>query len=256
MKRFLSLITLLGVLLSGCGKKEEAAPPVTETQKATAPTLSREASEGSRMRVYQEVLENFAYEHLFPDGSQVPVDSAFGSMEGNHFAVADVNGDGEEELLISFTAGPMAAMILYVCGYDGDTGSVTVELREFPAVTFYPGGAAAAEMSHNHGMAGDKMWPYTVHTYDPEKGTYLPGASVDGWDRTLGETDYNGEPFPEKVDGDKDGYVYLISRDGATRYLDGGDYEAWRETQGLAAEPLNVEYHAVTRDNIREAFSG
>lgn len=255
MKRFLSLITLLCVLLSGCGKKEETVPPVTETQKSSEPTLSREGLEGNRMRVYQEVLENFAYEHLFPDGRKANLDSAFGAMEGNSFALQDVDGDGTEELLLSFSTCPMAEMSLYVCGYDGETGTVTVKLLEFPAVTFYPVGVAAAELSHNHGMAGDAMWPYTVYTYDPEKGTYLPGASVDGWDRTLGETDYNGKPFPEKVDADKDGYVYLISRDGATRYLDGGDYEAWRETQGLAAEPLNITYYAVTRDNIRSVFS-
>lgn len=259
MKKYKMLFAAVcaAALLVGCGKRDAPAPstlPETARPSETvkAPLTVEELAE-KRRQVLRQTVEDFAYELELPGGRQARLDSAFGAMEGNHFAFLDVDGDGEEELVLSFSTCSMAEMTLYVCGYDGE--NVTQELVEFPAVTFYPGGIAAAEMSHNQGLAGDDMWPYHVYTYSKDTGTYLESVTVDGWDKGLAETNYNGELFPENVDLDGDGYVYLISRDGVTRYLDGPDYEAWRKDQGLAAEPLDVTYYSVSRDNIRAVFS-
>lgn len=255
--RLLFAAVCAAALLVGCGKKEmptvTASPETTQPSETTKPPLTAEELAEKRRRELRQTVEDFAYELMLPDGRQARLDSGFGAMEGNHFAYQDVDGDGEKELVLSFSTCSMAEMTLYVCGYDGE--SVTQELVEFPSVTFYPGGMAVAEMSHNQGLAGDDMWPYHVYTYDKETGTYSQSVTVDGWDRTLAETNYNGEPFPEHIDLDGDGYVYLVSRDGVTRCLDGPDYEAWRKNQGLAAEPLEVTYYSVSRDNIRAVFS-
>lgn len=260
MKMYKLLVAMVcaAVMLFGCGKKdyptETTLPETTLPLETAKPPLTAEELSEKRRRALCQTVEDFAYELVLPDGQQARIDSAFGAMAGNSFAFQDVDGDGEEELVLSFSTCSMAEMALYVCGFDGE--NITQELREFPAVTFYPGGVAVAELSHNQGLAGETMWPYSVYTYDRTTGTYSQSVTVDGWDRTLAETDYSGEPFPENVDLDGDGYVYLISRDGVTRYLDSVDYEAWRETQGLTAEPLNVAYFPVTRDNIRGVFSG
>jgi len=259
MKKYRVLFAAVWVatLLLGCGKKEAPTaatlPETTLPPETTQTPLTAEELAEKRRQVLRQTVEDFAYELELPDGGKARLDSGFGAMEGNHFAYQDVDGDGEEELVLSFSTCSMAEMTLYVCGYDGE--GVIQELVEFPAVTFYPGGMAVAEMSHNQGLAGDAMWPYHVYTYDRDTGAYRQSVTVDGWDKVLGETDYNGEPFPENVDLDGDGYVYLVSRDGVKRYLDGPDYEAWREAQGLTAEPLEVDYHPVTRDSIRAVFS-
>lgn len=260
MYRFWIAVMCFAAVLSGCGKKEVPAvttvPEATQPPAAAQPRLTEEELEKKRLRAYCQTVENFAYEQRLPDGRQAQLDSGFGAMEGNYFALYDVDGDGTEELVLSFSTCPAAEMALFVCGYDGLAGAVTQELTEFPAVTFYPGGVAVAEASHNQGMAGEGLWPYTVYTYDPEKGAYRLAAAVDGWDKSLGDTGFSGEPFPENVDLDKDGYVYCVSRDGVTRYLDGEDYESWRSSQGITGEPLPVEYLAVTRENIQAAFGG
>ena len=254
MKRMGIFLIAVCLVLSGCAKKvpEEAAVPVTA--QTAAATLSRETVRKNRMGAYREAVENFAYENRFPDGSTVPADSAFGSMEGNFFALEDVNGDGETELVISFTAGPMAAMTLYVCGFDEDTEKLTVALTEFPAVTFYPGGFAEAQLSHNHGLAGDALWPYTLYAWN--SGSYEPIAWVDAWDRAMAEADSAGKAFPADADADGDGVVYLVTQDGKTRTLDGPDYESWHSSLLGQDEPLPVTYYSVTRDNIRQAFNG
>lgn len=259
MKKYKMLFAALcaAALLFGCGKKDQM--PVTTLPEATLPPetakppLTAEELAEKRRRELRQTVEDFAYELELPDGRQARLDSGFGAMEGNRFAYQDVDGDGEAELVLSFSTCSIAEMTLYVCGFDGE--SVTQELTEFPAVTFYPGGVAVAELSHNQGLAGDDMWPYNVYTYDKDTGVYGQSVTVDGWDKALAETNYSGESFPEHIDLDGDGYVYLISRDGVTRYLDGPDYEAWRKDQGLAADPLEVTYYSVSRDNIRAAFS-
>ena len=253
MKQMGILLIAVCLLLSGCAKKpsEETTAPTTAPQTAP-PTLSREAAGKNRMGAYREAVENFAYEHVFPDGSAAPVDSAFGSMEGNFFAVDDVDGDGEKELLISFTAGPMASQVLYICGYDEVTGAVTVKLTEFPAVSFYPGGYLEAQLSHNHGPAGDAVWPYTLYQY--QNGSYESVAFVDAWDVTLAQQDSSGQPFPADQDTDGDGIVFLITQGGTTTVLDKADYESWRASLLEPDEPLPVTFYSVTRDNIREAF--
>ncbi len=244
-------------LLFGCGKKDQmpvtTPPETTLPPETTKPPLTDQDLAEKRRNVLRQTLEDFAYELVLPDGRQAKLDSGFGAMEGNRFAYQDVDGDGKEELVLSFSVCSIAEMTLYVCGFDGET--VTQELTEFPAVIFYPGGVAVAELSYNQGLAGDDMWPCNVYTYDKDTGVYGQSVTVDGWDRTLGETNYNGESFPEHIDLDGNGYVYLISRDGVTRYLDDGDYETWREAQGLAAEPIEVTYYPVSRDYIRAAFS-
>lgn len=254
VKRMGILLLAVCLLLGGCGKKPpaETTAPVAPA-RTTAPTLSRETVLKNRMGSYRETVENFAYEHRFPDGSAVPADSAFGSMDGNFFAVADVDGDGEKELVISFTAGPMASMALYVCGFEENTGKVTVLLTEFPSVSFYPGGFLEAQLSHNHGLAGDSFWPYTL--YAREGGSYESIAFVDAWDVSLARVDGTGKPFPADIDADGDGIVYLVTRDGETKTLDGKDYASWRSSILGQGEPIPVSYYAVTRDNIRQVFN-
>ena len=254
MKRMGLFLLAVGLLLCGCAKKPsaETTAPAAPVQ-TTAPTLSRETVLKNRMGVYREAVENFAYEHRFPDSSAVPADSAFGSMDGNFFAVADVDADGEKELVISFTAGPMASMALYVCGFDEDTGNITVLLTEFPSVSFYPGGFLEAQLSHNHGLAGDSFWPYTL--YAREGGSYESIAFVDAWDVSLAQMDSTGKPFPADIDADGDGIVYLVTQDGETKTLDGPDYESWRAALLGQDEPIPVTYHSVTRDNIRQVFN-
>ena len=253
MKRIVILLIVLCLIGAGCAKKpsEENTAPATAPQTAP-PTLSRETAGKNRMGAYREAVENFAYEHVFPDGSAAPVDSAFGSMEGNYFAIDDVDGDGERELLISFTAGPMASQVLYICGYDEAAGAVTVKLTEFPAVSFYEGGYVEAQLSHNQGLAGDALWPYTLYQY--QNGSFASAAFVDAWDVTLAEQDSSGQPFPADKDTDGDGIVFLVTQDETTKVLDGRDYESWRASLLDPDEPIPVTYYSVTRDNIREAF--
>lgn len=141
-------------------KLEDGRYRVTDITDATMMAGKREA--------YILTLENLYTNCIWPDGTAMDV---MGDISQNAFAVYDVDGDGEEELIIKYTSGSMAGMAEAVYGYDGETGALHQELREFPALTFYDNGFIRADASHNQSDDPD-AWPYTMYQYMEDTDTY------------------------------------------------------------------------------------
>ena len=131
-------------------------------------------------------------------------------------------------------------------------------------MTYYDNGYATTGWSHNQGKAGEKLWPYDLFRPDGS-GTnfrYVSVASVDGWDKRLGETyeSYNPDnpgiiTFPDDVDKDGDGFVYyLITEEGgyAPAYGTPMDYAEWAEWAAvyLDANVIKPTYFRLTEENI------
>ena len=102
MKKALSLLLALLLLaaLSACGQKDPAGSTDDPGQEGG----------GEALAAYQTALQDFAYQHRLPDGTEFEIPTGFGSVENNRFAVCDMNGDGREELLIHFTTAPTAGI--------------------------------------------------------------------------------------------------------------------------------------------------
>lgn len=121
-----------------------------------------------RREAYILTLENLYTNRIWPDGTEVDL---MGDMSENVFAVYDVDGDGEDELIIKYTSSSMAGMIEAVYGYDSETGVLYQELREFPALTFYDNGFIRADASHNQ-SDDPEACPYTMYQYKKDTDTY------------------------------------------------------------------------------------
>ena len=165
----------------------------------------------------------------------------------------DIDGDGNEELLVIYTTTYMAGMAQLIYDYDESSDSVRESFLEFPAVTFYENGVIAVDWPHNQGLAGDSFWPYTLYQYRPETDDYVQIAMVDAWDKSFAETGYQGQAFPDAVDENGDGVVYYIMP--GTEYQPGtpvdlGDYESWRASLLGNAEKVTVPYQNLTVENI------
>lgn len=260
MKYFIGLlcgIFLSGLLLgtlSGCGNlpaSPEPAPPPEE--------------DAERLRAYGEALWDMYLLGLRPDGEPLERASELGPAEGNRFALADVNGDGIEELIVCWDQACMAGMEGLVYGYDG--GGLRLELQEFPAMTFYGSGAVAADWSHSQGWAG-RFWPCTLYQYDKGRGLYEEIGSVDAWDYedTAGDETLSAA-FPREADADGDGLVYYIltgewyknphaseednfSTLWGASPVDGPALEAWWNTYTGGAEALEISYQPLTEETI------
>lgn len=207
--------------------------------------------ESGRLFAYRRVLRNI-YEHqTFPGSRDFGYDGS--DITLNKFAVMDIDGDGNEELLVIYTTTYMAGMAQLIYDYDESSDSVRESFLEFPAVTFYENGVIAVDWPHNQGLAGDSFWPYTLYQYRPETDDYVQIAMVDAWDKSFAETGYQGQVFPDAADENGDGVVYYIMP--GTEYQPGtpvdlGDYESWRASLLGNAEKVTVPYQNLTVENI------
>lgn len=204
-----------------------------------------------RMAAFQQVLTTLLHDHVLPDGGIDWMDDSFGKMEENTFAVADVDGDEKEELIINFMTAPVAGMQCSVYRYDEETGSLESELNIFPAVEFFTGGLAKANCSHNQGLAGNVMWPYNLLGFNPVTKRYEDICNVDAWDKSLSETHYDGSEYPADIDQENAGYVYLITQGFDSFYLSKTQYEKeWYPQTFGSAQEIPITYYNLTDDNI------
>ena len=168
------------------------------TQQDRAPMLA----------AYQAALETLLNEHRFPEDAESR--TFFGDTpSGDQFSVFDVDGDGRDELILTYTDTTMAEMGASIYDYDAEQDCLVQELAAFPMLTFYDNGVIQADWSHNPGLAGE-FWPYTLYQYDKDADCYNPVGMVDAWDKAMFPEDFEGNPFPEDVDVSHSGYVYYI----------------------------------------------
>ena len=203
---------------------------------------------------YQQVLTTVMNDLKLPDGTELYYDS-FHAFSQNKFAIHDVDGDGREELILSYVTGPMAVQGKYVFGYNPETETVYEQGRDFSMV-FYEDGIIKARSSHNHGR-GDKLWPYTVYYYSPITDDYRYGVHVDSWEKDYYGDTAQGASFPADVDTDGDGIVYYLLPYDDYSYdskdaLDGKEYNEWYERQFGSREIIKPTYYELTKENIEE----
>ncbi|MBR7037882.1 MAG: hypothetical protein IKI21_01350 [Oscillospiraceae bacterium] len=222
---------------------DDTAAPAVPTEAATH-AQSGDLTEPPipRATYYRKALDALYDEGIFPGGNEAEQGQP---IEDNTFAVFDVDGDGAEELLISYTSASMAGMVFYIYDVRRD-GSFYAELSGFPAMTFYTNGTVTEGVSHNQGYAGD-FWPYTLYTYDPARDAYTVSASVDAMDRKyMAEMGVEDE-FPEEADTSGSGFVYFIDGDIP---VDVTEYERWYgDWRGDAAEK-EIPWQDLTKANI------
>lgn len=227
-----------------------AAAPETEADRQNIPDRS------AMNAAYQFVLQQIAFEHVYPDGRDTGFDGASGFIEDNHFAILDINGDGVDELIVQFVTAPMAGNIETVYAYDQEEGTVEELLTVFPAVSYYDNGLVKAEWSHGSGLEGEDHWPYDLYQYCGDTGTYELIAEVSMWSRAASTVDYKGDPYPEDIDGENAGIVFILTRDGATETVSKSNYEAWLSAVVGNGEPVSIPYQSLSEEHIKAVCEG
>ena len=248
-----ALALSLALVLTACGTPAEE-PPQEEPSQAEDPgdaVVVLPTADPEARAAFGSVLWDAYLTGILPDGTPLDWTGPEGAA-GNSFALCDVDGDGQEELLLFWTNASMAGSRFDVFGYRD--GAVFTELTTTPFVTFYGNGVVTEEWSHNQGLAGNTdFWPYDLHSYDAETGIYQNVGAADAWSS---EQPAAAEEFPADIDADGDGMVYFLlpaNWDGSysSGYLaDGPEYEAWRAGYLDGAQPLDLQTQPLTEDNI------
>lgn len=216
---------------------------------AIRPQISETAASAKRdmdaRKIYAATLRNLLYSNILPDGTQAEMPAGTSSQ----FAVADVDADGKEELVLLYDPGVMANTVGYIIGYDTETENIYLQLEEFPAFAFLKNGNLKALSSHNQTWGA--MWPYSLYQYLPDSDSYQLSGYVYSEDKNIFEANGVPERYPDDADVSGTGTVYYVgSNTWSTTPIDEADYIAWLEAkQGNAAE-LKIDYLSFTEENI------
>ena len=180
-KYWLAVLLGVTVLAAGCKSTTDTKNTAETTDAAdsgeTTDTTDAGALSDAGKSAYRSVLEDIYYNQQFPNGLELDYDGA--DMSQNQFGVYDVDGDGREELVISYVTASMAGNAFLVYDFVEALGAVREEFVEFPAVTFYDNGIVRADWSHNPSTAADsEFWPFTLYVYGEDEDSYVEIGSV------------------------------------------------------------------------------
>jgi hypothetical protein len=183
-------------------------------------------------------------------------------MQENCFAIADLDGDGADELIVSFMASSADWFRTSIYRYDASTGTCVEELTttprenpgKYPAMTFYENGMVSVYLSTNPGWElCETLWPYYIYQWNEQSKTYDYNGTLFGLDKQLAET--YGEDYPSAADMDGYGTVYYLVDESETgqasdsRLMSRSVYENWyNDLFGGAARDIN--YLDMTDENI------
>ena len=206
---------------------------------------------------YNGVLSQLTCALQLPEGDMIeaPYD-ADAEMADNTYAITDIDGDGYEELIISYSTASMAGMFCVIYGYNPETDTLTREFMSFPSVTFYDNGMIKADASHNHSYG--ELWPFGLYQYDAGTDSYTQIGYTDSWSKELTATfyDYSSEqelPFPDDLDTDKDGILYNIQEGDPEDYTwnyedyryNEADYQKWYDSYLDNAKEIRPDFQPI-----------
>ena len=205
------------------------------------------------------MLEDLLYRRTTPDGWG----DWSGDMENNTFTVADVDGDGREELVVLTRPDIHAGFRGYVLDYDRDSGAVRIQFDGYPSFTFYGNGVLAEDDSHAQGVWSDDFWPHSLYRYLPETDSYELVGHLSAWEKQVSDiNEGNLPPFPVEKDTSGAGILYYIHPISSYEYLgniesridmavDQSVYLEWLEPILEGSQPLELEYLPLTEGNIQ-----
>ena len=241
------ILDSLGVTL-----EDEETPESPAARKRRAMSASAENTAVSRRTDREIMLGAYkgALVELCTDYYESNANSGFCEMlPENCFALFDIDGDGEDELVTKYTPHTTHEQVLTIYGFDS---GVFMEFSDWYSAVLYDNGVIRSPAHNNQSRAVDVFWPFTVYQYHPDTDTYDRISRTNAWDKREG-ADWDGVPFPTEADLDRDGIVYYILTDDVPPHatpVDGAAFEEWKKSY-FDAEEIVIPWQPLTLENIR-----
>lgn len=190
-----------------------------------------------------------------PDGLGNFFESYPDTIARNMFAVFDIDGDGDEELIIDWTnPDAMAGYTSFVLRYDLDTKEWVDELEGGGALTVFDNGVIFVGAAHNQGYG--ELWPYTILKYNSSNDMFEYYGSVDSEDKELvidsmGDDSY----YHYEYDPTGCGTVYMF--DAKELGYEWGYYskEQFEELQNTLvgnASIIEIDFKYINKENLEK----
>ena len=188
----------------------------------------------------------YLYKLLLKEVHDNPLDYVYlfdnnkADIEKCSFAVADVNEDGTDELIVDYTE-------TYTLGMYSEIFTVNdynhlVSLGRYGAYPeFYKYGYMVLKASHNQGP-GDAIWPYSVYSYSNYSNRFNSVYSAYSIDKNK---DFPNEYNPSE-DVDHDGVIYVVNDEKLTK----AQYDAYVNAYIPNKNKKNISWKKITNSNI------
>jgi len=229
----------------------------TTTTMETTPTTTVNVAQHQE---YKKALLKLLNKRIWP-GTKRKEEFLGSKMSENEFAIADVDMDGRDELIINWNPQEGMCYLTQVLEYDVETKKWKTEGDFYPYGTeFYDNGIVFVPFSHNQGW-GSTIYPYSIAKYNPKKDKFkLDIGNVSCWDKECIDQlgDYEGAPqWPYDVDKEKAGVVYIIDYkeyDTKKQYSQ-TDYNKFLDDLVGDANLIPVKFKSLTKKNINKIVS-
>ena len=201
---------------------------------------------------YEHVLQELRQNHHLPDS-----DTEF-TWEDDltiSYATVDVNQDGIPELLVNldYDSGPDGGILLYT--NNGHSHASVHPVGSFSAsCRFYDNGIVEDDLSHGSPYGGPysdtdetdctAFWPYQVWSYQAADASYTKIGTVTDWNKAEWSEAVSGySAFPDEIDEDGDGIVYLLETpDGEKTAMDSAALKKWVQSYRDGAKEIPITY--------------
>ena len=124
----------------------------------------------------------------------------------HYFAIADINDDGIDELVVQFYCEVMASQYMAVWTYDRTIGRVKLFSTFDELTSFYKTGYIKTDWSHNQGGSWP-LWPYNLYRINSSGDDVSDVGWAESYD--IGESYYVPE-YDGLIDADNDGILYFF----------------------------------------------
>ena len=193
----------------------------------------------------QEIHDNPQdYVTLIEDLNNGEVD--FTDIEENDFSICDINQDGIDDLIVSFSNTYTVGMYTGVWTFDKNTNSVVQYAKLGVSCDFYNNGTVKVNASHNQSF-GQEVWPYTLYHYDNNQHEYVSYANAYCVEKKY---DYNEIEYSIDKDIDKDGVIYYFETDGQKESLTLEEYSLYVDKYIPESSKINLNWNKLNYDNI------
>lgn len=200
---------------------------------------------------YEDVLNSILNTQKYGDIVFETMDGF--DTDGNQFAVCDVDGDGQKELLVKWSNTFVAGQQEVIFSKDA-SGNIVHKGTASISIEYYDNGVFISQWSHNQTLSD--FYPYTLEKYNSDTGKYEIIGSVVAWDKEIASVNEDGKAFPDSADTSGTGRVYyILTPDNWDLYagtpLDVTEYEAWlQQYTGSASAVIRPQYWTMTANYI------
>lgn len=156
-----------------------------------------------------------------------------------------------DELLVHFTTAPMAGNTETVYAFQKEDGTLKTLLTASASLTYYADGFIKEDWSHGSELAGEGYWPYTLYQYDAVEGCYQEIAQVNMWSKAIDTVNFKGDPYPDEIDKEGAGTVFILSRQGKVETISQSDYVKWLVSTLELSSEQDIPYQALNEENIQ-----